>query len=80
MKPIQYWAPVLFCGFLSIVTIINLTVGYEKAMWALPFLALLPICFHLTKTNVQQMNKEISTLRQRIVELEETLDKSKQSY
>ena len=73
MRRYAEWAPALFCAFLSLMAmagLISTTAGFGD-WWSIPFFSSLPMCFFFAGMVMAQMRREITELRQQVVDLKQ---------
>src|ERR1700739_4482755 len=72
MKSIQHWIPVMFCAFISALTLGKYLLHAGENTWAGPILlAFLPMCFYFVGPVPFRMQRELTELRQKVGELEQ---------
>jgi len=71
MKTITHWIPAAFCAFISFMALFASVVSPDSGWWRPAFFAFLPMCFLFVGSATAQMHRELRSLRQRMIELEQ---------
>jgi hypothetical protein len=71
MKTITHWIPATFCAFISFIALFASVGSPNSGWWRPAFFAFLPMCFLFVGNATTQMHRELQTLRQQLMELEQ---------
>ena len=67
------WGAASFCAVLSLMTmstnlLLSVVTHTDMGGWAIPFLAFLPMCFHIDGVRMSRMQVEGNSLKQQVEE------------